>query len=401
MRPNQLFDRAGILRLEYWSKQILFISEPQHLNSDLVKHSLSGLGEDYLCLFPTSGTTRGYRRWVVNKQSHFLLQIAEALNSLNIPKGRRWGLLLPIYHVGGFAVYLRSVLNRGELLQGPSSWDPVATWQWLKQERIELISVVPTQLYDWIQAGLKAPSSLQIVFVGGAPLSESLWQQAMDLGWPLQRVYGMTETNAFFAYEAFGQKGYQPIPSYQLRMTESGELWIRSPYLALGYWSEQEGYTPLLKNVKGEWLGPDRVRPIKSGKTFEVVGRWQEDLFKRNGRSFSLSEVQKDLWRFAKPRLSTSALAEELSILVLCPCPRSQNELVFVYGGDESFRAAWMGLIKQWNEAHPWLPLAFCYLPFGQWPKTALGKVYVALLKEQVCALTKESLSSTVKQNES
>ncbi|MCX7674660.1 MAG: AMP-binding protein [Bdellovibrionaceae bacterium] len=401
MQNRYFFDQNSIIRLERWSEERIFISQPESLDANQLQGLLSALGDDYFCLFPTSGTTQGYSRWVVNKQSHFLKQVAETIQALNIDSGQRWGLLLPTYHVGGFALYLRSVLSRGELISGPSGWDPLGAWQWLEREGIHYISVVPTQIHDWVNLGLRAPPSLRLVFVGGASLSESLQKRASDLGWPLLRVYGMTETNAFFAYEVRGYKGYRAIPSYQWRISDVGELWIQSPYLALGYWSQQEGCIPLEKNASQEWLGPDRVKVETSSGTFAVVGRWHDDLFKRNGRSFSLSEVKKDLWEFIKPHLPLQAWGEEVSLLLLCPCERSQNRLALVYGGPADFAAPWAECLKRWNKSYPWLPVDFCYLPLERWPKTAVGKTHVALLKEEVCALTKSSLSSTVKQHES
>ncbi len=87
-------------------------------------------------------------------------------------------------------------------------------------------------------AGLSLPESLRFVAVGGAPVAESLLQQARLSGLPVFQGFGLSEAGSVACLnlpgaERPGSVG-QPLPHIQVRIADDGEV-VVSGRLFLGY----------------------------------------------------------------------------------------------------------------------------------------------------------------------
>jgi O-succinylbenzoic acid--CoA ligase len=100
-----------------------------------------------------------------------------------------------------------------------AKWNPERIHKVIKDSKITLASMVPTQVFDLIQAKLKSPPCLRVVIVGGGFLSETLYTEARKWGWPLLPSYGMTETCSQIATASLEtlQKEKEPI-EMQIKM---------------------------------------------------------------------------------------------------------------------------------------------------------------------------------------
>ncbi|MCM1983991.1 AMP-binding protein [Lyngbya confervoides] len=124
--------------------------------------------------------------------------------------------VLPLHHVSGLMQFMRSLLTGGELvlcpfadfLQGVS---PDPALQDFLNPRSTLpqsffLSLVPTQLYRWMQHCQNIPggndhrlgwlAQFYAILLGGAPASSQLLHGARQAQLPLAPTYGMTETAA-------------------------------------------------------------------------------------------------------------------------------------------------------------------------------------------------------------
>jgi O-succinylbenzoic acid--CoA ligase len=95
--------------------------------------------------------------------------------------------------VGGYGMLERSRVSGASLKKFETKWNVFEFYKWLEKERVSVLSLVPTQVYDLVTQKLKAPPSLRIVVVGGGSLTEKLYFEARMLGWPLLISYGLTE----------------------------------------------------------------------------------------------------------------------------------------------------------------------------------------------------------------
>jgi acyl-CoA synthetase (AMP-forming)/AMP-acid ligase II len=388
-----------------------------------------------ILVFPSSGTGGLQAKWVVLSWKEGVLQSYQILHELGWLSFKKWGLMLPTFHVGGFFLILRAHLAGGEVKIFERPWDPVLAYEFLNKQSIEILSLVPTQLYDFIKKGYQAPSSLRCLVVGGAFLSEDLLQKALALGWPVFLTFGMTETNAFFAYKRtedlklrFATKvtltsekkgdsergsegdservdqtpklcGFKTIEGYQVKIGEDSSLKIRSDFLFQGYFQDQIFYEPL-RDDEGFWQSSDLAVSHPKAGGFEVLGRSQWDYVKIKGEGVFLLSLKNKIQTFFleqlekqknEPLFKDSGEVVSFSLqdfeLLACPCLRKGSCLVWLYGGD-SHQDLWSSYTDLWNQqCLGFERLQYKTYHFSLWPRTSLGKIQISLLRQQVCQL--------------
>ncbi len=145
-------------------------------------------------------------------------------------KGDRWLLALPYAHIGGLSILLRCLCS-GSCAVFPASKHPSS----VLRLQITIASLVPTQLYRWLDSDIDfRGSKLRYQLIGGAPVTAELLQQARARGLNPLRTYGMTETCAQVATEPSFGAGLRPLSGVQVEIRD-GEICLKSPQLMLGY----------------------------------------------------------------------------------------------------------------------------------------------------------------------
>lgn len=191
-------------------------------------------------LFQTSGSS-GRPKWLaLSKEA--LQHSARAVNAhLEVDARSCWGLALPVHHVGGFGVAARAMAADCRMAVFAGRWDPAAFAAWLADERVTHTSLVPTQVHDLVRDGLRAPSSLRAVVVGGGRLDEPSGRAARELGWPVLASYGLTEAGSQVATQSLDtlNADYTPaplpvLPIWNVRVDEDDCLLIAGPALFSG-----------------------------------------------------------------------------------------------------------------------------------------------------------------------
>ena len=107
----------------------------------------------------------------------------------------------------------------------------------LRTQRITHLYATPAQLR--LLDGPDALSDLRLILVGGSKLDPSLRARLQTLA-PQARIrefYGAAETSFItLADETTPEASVgRPYPGVELRLDQSGEVWVRSPYLFIGY----------------------------------------------------------------------------------------------------------------------------------------------------------------------
>jgi O-succinylbenzoic acid--CoA ligase len=143
--------------------------------------------------------------------------------------------VLPLYHVSGFIQLLRAYHSGGYIR--------------FDEDEVEdcCLSYVPTQLSRALfdKKRIQALSTTRVIFVGGAPMPESLAKEARKLKLPVMPVYGMTETAAMVAaipvadFLTDSRIGALPIGDAKVEIDSSGRICIQSPALFKGYYGRE------------------------------------------------------------------------------------------------------------------------------------------------------------------
>jgi O-succinylbenzoic acid--CoA ligase len=223
---------------------------------DPVAHD-QALNDDAAIIFTsgTSGRPKGARltrRSLVNNALY-----SNARLSSDTPGDDRWLLTLPLYHVGGLSIVYRSFIAGQTLIVYEGSFEPERLALMLHQHQITHVSLVPTQLYRMLEAGIVLPSSLRVILLGGAAAAPDLLRRAFDLGLPIAPTYGMTEAASQIATLLPDDARHKPgsvgkALSPQTRIwvidesgadlpaNEIGEIVIQSDTLMRGYLNEPD-----------------------------------------------------------------------------------------------------------------------------------------------------------------
>lgn len=147
-----------------------------------------------------------------------------------------WLLNLPVHHIGGFSVISRAFFFGTKIAISEARFSATDALAWLRSGRVEGMSLVPTTLSRLIKAS-SSPldfSHLRLALIGGAPTPAALAGEARAAGIPIKLTYGLTENSSQAATERKGETGMRPLPGVEIRISDEGEILLRSPFLAEG-----------------------------------------------------------------------------------------------------------------------------------------------------------------------
>jgi O-succinylbenzoic acid--CoA ligase len=147
--------------------------------------------------------------------------------ALGLDPEERWLCPLPLAHVGGLSILLRSTIY-GTTVVLPDRFEVEAVRRELSdpERRITMVSLVPTMLSRLLDAGLERPPTLRWALLGGGPIPAPLLRRAHAAGVPVASTYGMTE-----ACSQIATRGW-PLTGVELRVATDGELLVRGPTVA-------------------------------------------------------------------------------------------------------------------------------------------------------------------------
>jgi len=147
-------------------------------------------GDELLVLY-TSGTT-GDPKGVRLTDANLLASALGSALRLGVDPQDRWLACLPVYHMGGIAPIVRTVVYGTTLVVQPS-FDVEATAAIIADADVTGVSMVPTMLRRLLDADWRPPTHLSTVLLGGAPAGEPLIERALAAAVPVHPTYGLTE----------------------------------------------------------------------------------------------------------------------------------------------------------------------------------------------------------------
>ena len=151
-----------------------------------------------------------------------LLASAKASNKyLGAEFGNTWSLLLPLNHIAGINVLIRS-LELGTMPANLLGFNG-------KYPKVDFTAIVPTQLFRALNGDenlLQHLQSAKKVLVGGAALTSDLRNTAESAGIQLVETYGSTETSGGCIYNGV------PLEGIETKIESDGRLAIKGKVIA-------------------------------------------------------------------------------------------------------------------------------------------------------------------------
>ncbi len=147
---------------------------------------------DAVCaVIHTSGTTSNPRP-IELTYGNFLWSAIGSGVALGVDPKERWLCALPLSHVGGLSILIRSAIYATTAVIH-ERFETGRVLKALQQEGITLVSLVSTTLARLLDAGLSDPPQLRRALTGGGPVPVALVERARSAGVPVIETYGLTE----------------------------------------------------------------------------------------------------------------------------------------------------------------------------------------------------------------
>lgn len=265
-----------------------------------------------LILF-TSGST-GKPKAVVHTFKS-LYESVKAMDSFfSLSSNDLWLTSLPLYHIGGFMILVRSLLSGCGVIF-PNNLKHETLIDAMAESNPTHVSMVSTTVKRIIDDDTEPNTNLKYVFLGGGPLSPEICSKAIDAGYPIVKVYGSTETCSMVAalkstdlYIRPDSAGFALTNEIKINFKDEdenaeytnantfGEVLISSPTLFKEYYNDQQ--STQTKIVDGFYHTGDYGCLDDEGYLY--IESRREDIIITGGENVSAKEVEKALFSFTQ-----------------------------------------------------------------------------------------------------
>jgi len=264
------------------------------------------IGDDPALIIYTSGTTGRSKGVVCTHHNMFMAAVGNTA-TLEWRYRDRFLVLTPLFHISGFVV-MASALFRGFTLVTINQFHPLHVWDFLNEEKINLMFSVPGML-NYMYEGLKHRyvdvPSLRMIFCGGAKVPSHLIRGMFDLGYQVIQVYGASEYAGAATFwlpeygmdttESAGKAVYMtelkivdPATGETLPPGEIGEVVCRGPLMFKGYWNMEEATKEVIRNG---WYHTRDVGMMDENGLLYVMDRLR-DMIITNGENVFPAQVE-------------------------------------------------------------------------------------------------------------
>ncbi len=348
--------------------------------------------ERELAILYTSGTT-GRPKGARLRLGNFYWSAVGSAELLGVDPADRWLACMPLFHVGGLSIAIRSALAGTSVVLHPR-FDPDLVNRELDDGGVTLVSLVATMLDRVLEArgDRRAPDRLRAVLLGGGPTPVDLVERAQRLGFRVAPTYGLTEACSQVATRLPDDARppldgrLRPLPGVSVRILDTagrpaapgevGEIAVAGPTVMAGYWGRSDATEAALRDG---WLHTGDLGRLDEEGALSVVDR-RSDLIVSGGENVYPAEVEAVLGSHAGVR-EAAVFGEADAVYGARPVavwvPFERGELASA-SDDEAARR-----LESWCRerlASYKVPVRFCRSE--SLPRSALGKILRRRLRE-------------------
>ena len=197
---------------------------------------------DIAIIMNTSATT-GQFKSVPLRWGQIRAHVQASKEVLGKTEQDNWLMILPLFHVSGLSILLRSLYN-GTAVTILPKYDEAQVLKLIESENINMMSLVPTILTQ-LEPSI-SHHKLRVILLGGEFIPMALIDACEKKSLPIYKTYGMTET--FSQSVTFSVLDYphkrdsvgKPLPGMQVRIDKPdadgvGEIHLTGPMVMTGY----------------------------------------------------------------------------------------------------------------------------------------------------------------------
>ena len=197
---------------------------------------------DIAVIMNTSATT-GQFKSVPLRWGQIRAHVQASKEVLGKTEQDNWLMVLPLFHVSGLSILLRSLYNSTAVTILPK-YDKAQVLKLIESENINMMSLVPTILTQLEPSIIH--HNLRVILLGGEFIPMALIDACEKKSLPIYKTYGMTET--FSQSVTFSVLDYphkrdsvgKPLPGMQVRIDKPdadgvGEIHLTGPMVMTGY----------------------------------------------------------------------------------------------------------------------------------------------------------------------
>ena len=237
----------------------------------------TGVAEGTAVIVGTSGST-GAPKGVELSAAALRHSARASLDRVGARPGERWLCCLPVTHVAGLQVLVRSLVSGTEPVLAER-----ADAQTVASSGCAHVSLVPTQLQRLLEADIDGSTPLagfSSVLLGGSAAPAGLLAAARAAGVPVVTTYGMTETCGGCVYDGV------PLDGVRVEVRDDdeaqGRIWIGGPVLFSGYLGQPA--------LRGGWFRTGDLGRLDGSGRLTVRGR-ADDVINTGGHKVVPGEV--------------------------------------------------------------------------------------------------------------
>jgi len=237
-----------------------------------VRSAGSGVSEDTAVIVGTSGST-GEPKGVLLSAAALRHSARASLARVGARPGERWLCCLPVTHIAGLQVLVRSLVGGTE-----PAWAARADAQAIAESAgagVAHVSLVPTQLQR-LGVDLSILNTFKSVLLGGAAANPGLLADARRAGVPVVTTYGMSETCGGCVYDGM------PLDGVRIDIRD-GRVWIGGAVLFQGYWGGPAA-------PADGWFRTGDLGSVDAAGRLTVLGR-ADDVINTGGHKVIPAEV--------------------------------------------------------------------------------------------------------------
>lgn len=197
---------------------------------------------DIAAIMNTSATT-GQFKSVPLRWGQIRAHVQASKEVLGKTEQDNWLMVLPLFHVSGLSILMRSLYN-GTAVTILPKYDESQVLKLIESENINMMSLVPTILTQLEPSIIH--HNLRVILLGGEFIPMALIDACEKKSLPIYKTYGMTET--FSQSVTFSVLDYphkrdsvgKPLPGMQVRIDKPdadgvGEIHLTGPMVMTGY----------------------------------------------------------------------------------------------------------------------------------------------------------------------